>query len=54
MDNKEIWNKVARPPKTALKQIKGGRLSGMTDISPQWRYEVLTEQFIELYKEDME
>lgn len=44
-DNKRIWNSVKRPPETALKQIKGGRLSGMTDINPQWRYEALTEQF---------
>ena len=41
----EIWNKVKRPPKEALKQIKGGRLSGMTDISPQWRYQAMTEVF---------
>ena len=45
MDNLEIWNKVCRPPATALKQIKGGRLSGMTDISPQWRYKAMTEVF---------
>ena len=44
-DNLEIWNKVCRPPATALKQIKGGRLSGMTDISPQWRYKAMTEVF---------
>jgi len=45
MDNMEIWNKVKTPPKTALKKITGGRLAGMTDISPQWRFEVLTEIF---------
>ena len=44
-DNLEIWNKVCRPPPAALKQIKGGRLSGMTDISPQWRYKAMTEVF---------
>lgn len=43
--NRSIWDKVRRPPPTALKQIKGGRLSGMTDISPQWRYEIMTEVF---------
>ena len=41
----DLWNKVARPHKEALKQIKGGRLSGMTDINPQWRYKAMTEQF---------
>ncbi len=45
MGNLEVWEKVARPPKEALKQIKGGRLSGMTDISPQWRYKVMTDVF---------
>jgi hypothetical protein len=45
MSNMEIWNKVKKPPKDALKAIKGGRLKGMTDISPQWRYMVLTEIF---------
>lgn len=44
MSNMEFWNAVKRPPTSALKQIKGGRLRGMTDISPQWRYQVLTEQ----------
>jgi hypothetical protein len=33
----------ATPPATALKEIKGGRLKGMTDINPQWRYLALTE-----------
>lgn len=45
MEKMELWNKVARPPVDALKQIKGGRLSGMTDINPQWRYRALTENF---------
>jgi hypothetical protein len=44
-NNKEIWNKVKTPPDSALKEIKGGRLAGMTDISPQWRFEILTELF---------
>ena len=43
--NLSIWNKVCRPPKEALKQIKGGRLSGMTDVNPQWRIKAMTEQF---------
>lgn len=45
MENKEIWDALKQPPPHALKQIKGGRLSGMTDIKPQWRYEAITEQF---------
>ena len=45
MGNMEIWDKVKQPPKEALKTIKGGRLSGMTDISPQWRYQIMTEVF---------
>jgi len=43
--NMEIWDKVRQPPRDALKTITGGRLRGMTDINPQWRYEVLTEIF---------
>lgn len=44
-DNLKIWDAVAKPPKEALKEIRGGRLKGMTDIKPQWRYKVMTEQF---------
>ena len=43
--NKDIWDKLSKPPVSALKTIKGGRLTGMTDINPQWRYEVMTEVF---------
>lgn len=42
--NMELWNALNRPPKRALKTISGGRLSGKTDINPQWRYEALTEK----------
>lgn len=45
MANKDIWNALKQPPATALKEIQGGRLRGMTDVSPQWRYETMTEQF---------
>jgi hypothetical protein len=45
MSHMEIWNKLCRPPEGALKRIKGGRLNGMTDINPQWRYEAMTEHF---------
>lgn len=45
MNNLDVWFAVGKPPKEALKTIKGGRLSGMTDINPQWRYKTMTEQF---------
>ena len=41
----ETWNKLKQPPESALKQIKGGRLKGMTDINPQWRNKAMTEQY---------
>lgn len=44
-DNLSTWLAVCRPPETALKKIGGGRLKGMTDINPQWRYKAMTEQF---------
>jgi len=44
-ENLELWDKVSRPPKEYLKQIKGGRLQGMTDINPQWRLKTMTENF---------
>ena len=45
MNNLDIYNALKQPPKEALRTIKGGRISGMTDINPQWRYKVMTEQF---------
>lgn len=44
-DNLKLWNAVKQPPAFALKTIGGGRLKGMTDIKPQWRYFAMTEQF---------
>ena len=41
----EIWNALKTPPPSALKKIGGGRLKGMTDINPMWRYQIMTEQF---------
>ena len=41
----EIYNKAREVPKEAQKEIKGGRLSGMTDINPMWRIKKLTELF---------
>lgn len=45
MDNMEIYNKLKSVPDNAQKQIKGGRLKGMTDIKPMWRIQMLTEVF---------
>lgn len=45
MENLEIYLKYSEVPQNAQKQIKGGRLSGMTDINPMWRIRCLTEMF---------
>lgn len=45
MENMEVYNRLKSVPKEAKKPIKGGRLSGMTDIKPMWRIEKLTEVF---------
>ena len=45
MENMRIFNQVNATPAEARKQIKGGRLSGMTDINPMWRIKRLTEVF---------
>ena len=42
---KLIYEMVETVPDEAQKQIKGGRLNGMTDIKPMWRIEKLTEVF---------
>lgn len=44
-ERKTYWNSLKTPPPSALKQIHGGRLKGMTDINPQWRLEAMTEVF---------
>ena len=44
-DNLKHWNALKQPPVDALKKIVGGRIGGMTDIKPQWRYKAMTEQF---------
>lgn len=41
----EFYDKLKTPPESALKTIIGGRLKGMTDINPQWRYQAMTEVF---------
>lgn len=44
MDNLSLWKSLEKPPEAALKKITGGRMSGKTDINPQWRYLAITEQ----------
>lgn len=44
-ENMSLWNAVKTPPDWALKKINGGRLNGMTDISPMWRIGKLTELY---------
>lgn len=39
------WDKLCDPPKSALKEITGGRLKGFTDISPMWRIQAMTEVY---------
>ena len=45
MDNLEIYNNLRTPPADALRTISFGALKGKSDISPQWRTEVMTQQF---------
>lgn len=45
MENMQIYNAVRKVPKSAKREIKGGRLNGKTDINPMWRIKTLTEQF---------
>jgi len=40
-----IYDAVSSTPAEAKKQIKGGRISGFTDINPMYRIRRLTEQF---------
>lgn len=39
------YNAVKTVPQSALKVIDFGRLKGKYDISPQWRWEILTETY---------
>lgn len=45
MSNLDKWEKLARPPVSALKTIQAGRLKGKSDINPQWRYKAMTEVY---------
>lgn len=44
-DNKNLslYDKLKEVPSKYLKEIKAGRLKGMSDIKPQWRLQRLTE-----------
>jgi hypothetical protein len=44
-ENLRLYNKSRAVPDTAKRAIQGGRLKGMTDISPMWRIKTLTELF---------
>lgn len=44
-NNMVVWDNCKTPDPNALTKIKGGRLSGMTDINPIWRLRMLTELF---------
>ena len=45
MENKRYWDRASKPPADALKEIRGGRLAGKTDVNPQWRMEAMTDIF---------
>lgn len=45
MSNMQYYEALQSVPDDAKSKIKGGRLSGMTDINPQWRYQRMTEVF---------
>lgn len=40
-----LWEALRAVPDNAKKPIRGGRLNGMTDINPMWRWSKLTEVF---------
>jgi hypothetical protein len=41
----EAYEKMKRPPESALRKIEAGTLKGKTDINPQWRYEIMDATF---------
>lgn len=43
--NTRMWDAFSKPPVDALREIRGGRLRGKTDINPQWRLKAMTETF---------
>lgn len=45
MDNLSMYSEFRIVPPEAKREIKAGRLKGMTDINPMWRIKRLTEKF---------
>lgn len=45
MSNLRIYEAARSVPNEAQKEIKGGKLRGMTDINPMWRIKKLTELY---------
>lgn len=45
MSNMKYYDNLKVVPRDALKEISFGKLKGKSDISPQWRYEVMTKEF---------
>ena len=45
MEDMTLYDKLREVPEDAKKPIRGGKLSGFTDINPMWRIEKLTEVF---------
>lgn len=43
--NLKIYEQARSVPKEAIKEIRGGRLAGFSDINPMWRIKRLTEIF---------
>lgn len=43
--NLRFYNKACEIPADALKEIKAGRLKGMSDVNPMWRMKRMTEIF---------
>ena len=44
-DNLRYFNAGRQVPAEAQRKIEGGKLKGMSDINPMWRYQTLTELF---------
>lgn len=44
-DNLRFYNMACEIPSDALKEIKAGRLKGMSDVNPMWRMKRMTEIF---------
>lgn len=44
-ENLKIYEQARSVPKEAIKEIRGGRLAGFSDINPMWRIKRLTEIF---------